>query len=48
MDVVWYFSEFLPIVNGGSYRVTELALSGCLIRIKEFVQALSELRVFSR
>ena len=31
-DVVWHFSEFLPIVNGGSYRVTELALSGCLIR----------------
>ena len=31
-DVVWHLSEFLPIVNGGSYRVTELALSGCLVR----------------
>ena len=33
-DVVWHFSEFFPIdiVNGGSYRVTEPALSGCLIR----------------
>ena len=31
-DVVWYFGEFLPIVNGGSYIVTELSFTGCLIR----------------